>query len=549
MRTRLTLMASASLTGFTALVVFGFSAALARQAAQDVGRSAGSDAAAVPIKTTKNQSTLTQVDTSAEIAGAEAAKPGSTRSRKTKSETTQTESTETGATDPTIDQSVKIESEVNTTQTTQGNTTAIKTESTTTKTERLNAAPTTKKTAKTGADPADAKKNEPPIPLLIGRYESAYHVLSVRPDLPVRFFAAKFKLPLASDGGDGAADLKGNRAYELFQQKAEEASRIVEWNQFSLVPRGVISQEQVDLRQQWTLLGVFCPSCDEQHWTAVGYDDNKKKFQIYSNNRRVRPALEVRERAWSSRSFLRPATNGTKFVVRPPFGGHPLEHVTLSTASVDEGGWLLESFQDESRSGKTCGIELELGIARPQTDIELQLGAGHRQTGVTFAFLAPFTTVSLVGDYIEKPIAPRTQAISIDLFDEQIHYYAVLVSAHPPSDEILAMIGPAADFGRRIVQGKGTSLNYFASVKRQRVTDGKVLILGVFNASRSRNQWLSIEGADGKPLKVLGSHAVVPVRSADGLYQITTGGLNIGIQIKSGRENSGDVEYMFLAPE
>ena len=164
---------------------------------------------------------------------------------------------------------------------------------------------------------------------------------------------------------------------------------------------------------------------------------------------------------------------------------------------------------------------------------------------MSFAYVAPIASVSLVGDYIEKPVAPTTQLIPKDLFDEQIHYYAVLLSASPPHH--LTLINRAAEFGQQVVQGKGTTLNYQASLKRQRLIDGKVLVLGVFNASRKSNDWLTVEAA-GDRLDVRKNGQPESKRES-GLYQLETGGLKINIDIHSGPDDPGDVEYMFFAPE
>ena len=114
---------------------------------------------------------------------------------------------------------------------------------------------------------------------------------------PVRFFAAQFKLP------QGSIDLKDARAYDTFQRKAEEASRVVEWNNVSLVARGFLNQTQYDLND-WVIVGANCPSCAELHWVAYGYDDNNSRFEVFSNSRSGRRG-HSQVRGWQSRPSSR----------------------------------------------------------------------------------------------------------------------------------------------------------------------------------------------------------------------------------------------------
>lgn len=508
----------------------GLSPAIARHDPQGAGGVAKADPFSGPTKTTIKESVNTHVERSPLSA------KSATRNTSTRSETTETELTRKGTGNPRISRSVTTRSVNTRTETVSGATKSVTTRSSTTKTEPL--IQPSRTMGKADAETTDPRKAEPPIPLLVGRYEHAYYLSKTACDPPVRFFAAKFKPPLGRD------DLKEDQAFELFQRKAEEANRVVEWNQFSLAPRGALDQVEIDFRQEWTLLGAFCPSCREHHWIAVGYDENSSRFRVYSNSRRKRTPAEMRERGWQQREILR-SPRITPDIHR------------LGTAPIDEGGWFLESFDDPSGMRCCpCKIQLQLGLARPQIQIETEHGTGRPQAGVTFAYLAAeLTLVKLVGDYVEQPIGPTTPtAVLKEIYDDQIQYYAVLVSAKPPLNSALskpvdpALIKRAANFGKRVVLGKGMMLNYRASLKRQRLTDGSALILGVSNPSRDENRWFSVEGTPGQPLIIhdcLGYDSIL----TDGFHEVKTGGLTIKIRIDSDAEGRGDVEYMFLSPE
>jgi hypothetical protein len=382
------------------------------------------------------------------------------------------------------------------------------------------------------------------IPFLVGRYEHAYYLLDAGPPDRVRFFAARFRLPLGPDSGD---DLKGDGAYRLFDRKAEEAERAAAANQFSIAPRGVINEEDIDLQTEWLLLGTFCPSCDERHWIAAGYDANTKTVRAYSNSRVKRPINETRERGWVRRNQYRavaipPRPGGPRRVFLAVPAGLPLEIVPSWSAPIDDGGWFLEKYANTA--GGPCEIALQIGLGRPSSDDQIQLGIGRQNGGISFAFHLASSWVSLIGDYTEKPIASSAHPLPKDVFEEQLYYYAVVIApgVQRPGE------ADAARFGAELVTVRGMTLNYKARVRRQRLASGKHLLIGVYNASRSENQWLSVTLAPGRPLFVANQNGI-GVTPIDGTYEIMTGGLSVKMRLSPADDNPNDVEYLIFAPD
>jgi len=365
---------------------------------------------------------------------------------------------------------------------------------------------------------ADLKKARPPIPFLVGLYDHSHQLISTNPQSQLRFFAARFALPHASGGSNTGEDVEGARAHTLFDFKAKQARHAVEWNSLCLATRGVINVEQVDLLNEAIVLGVFCPNCDEIHWLALCYNGKAKQFQIFSNSLSGSQKHLPIQRAWAA----------------VPLGGAPPRDFWI--ARIEDGGWYRESFEDASLPNKTpCGIQLQLGLSRASAE-------------VTFAYLGPTASVSLIGDYTDKPLLSTSTPDATQPYDEQIQYYAVVTKA--PSLPGPVSISEAANFGRDMVRGELKTLNYRARLKSERLVEGKVLILGVFNASRDENQWLSISIDANKQSRVSGHFSIPPLVNGD-WYTVTTGGFKTQIYIHaaSDPEDAGTIEYMFLAPQ
>jgi hypothetical protein len=85
-------------------------------------------------------------------------------------------------------------------------------------------------------------------------------------------------------------------------------------------------------------------------------------------------------------------------------------------------------------------------------------------------------------------------------------------------------------------------------VRRQRLASGKHLLIGVYNASRSENQWLSVTLAPGRPLFVANQNGI-GVTPIDGTYEIMTGGLSVKMRLSPADDNPNDVEYLIFAPD
>ena len=341
--------------------------------------------------------------------------------------------------------------------------------------------------------------------------------------------------------------MKGDGAYRLFDRKAEEAERAVAANQFSIAPRGVINEEDIDLQTEWLLLGTFCPRCDERHWIAAGYDGNTKTVRAYSNSHVNRTTNEMRERGWVRRDQVRPVAitprpGGPRgvFLVAP--ASLWPEIVPSWSAPIDDGGWFLEKYA--STWGVPCEIVLQIGLGRPSSDDQIQLGIARQNGGISFAFHLASSWVSMVGDYTEKPIASSVHPLPRDVFEEQLYYYAVVIAPgiQRPGE------ADAARFGAELVTARGMALNFKARVRRQRLANGKQLLIGVHNASRRENQWLSVRLTSGLPLFVANQNGfgVAPV---DGMYEIVTGGLSVKMRINQADDNPSDVEYLIFAPE
>jgi hypothetical protein len=353
----------------------------------------------------------------------------------------------------------------------------------------------------------------------------------VNPGAPLRFYAARFKLAL------GADDLKDGKAYNRFQTRAEEAGRVVAWNNTSLGPRAVVNQAQYDLND-WVIVGVFCPRCDEHHWLAYGYNGNDAKFEIFSNSP-TGQSSHPPERGWETRKSYRAVREFPGVIPKPD----------IWVAPVDEGGWLVESFVNR-RTGMPCGIRLQLGLAR-------------RVANVVFGFQGPKIAVGLtdghgrLADELEPTLKDSPPA------SEPIHFYAIIASVLANTQEVglrnqffanVVCSGEAAALGREVASAEGLTLKQHASLKRQRLTDGKVLILGVYNASRDENQWLVIRRTDRHPgLEITKSSGYCwpePASPNDGTcYKVSTGGFDVVVRIAQDPDNPDGVEYLFQAPE
>jgi hypothetical protein len=453
------------------------------------------------------------------------AKGEGTANTSTKAGTTEVESSVTGNVKPPTARSRKTTLEGNSEETTkEGVTTKVSTSnSQTIITETLAQPARSKNQPKSDQATADLKKAKPPIPLLVGLYDHSYQLISANPRAELRFFAARFALPHVAEGSNTGEDIEGAAAHTFFNRKAQEASRAVEWNDLCLTTRGVLNSEQVDLFKEALVLGVRCPSCTEIHWLAFCYNGKIKQFQIFSNSR--------------SDATVHAAVRGWAPLAIQPLGPVVLPDAdSLWTAPLDEGGWCVEAFRaGAARGGANCAIRLQLGLSRDNA-------------GVTFAFLGPDASVSLIGDYTEKPISSTSAPVSTQPYDEQIQYYAVVAKAPPLPGPVL--ISEAANFGRDMVRGELKTLNYTARLKRERLMEGKVLILGVFNASRDENQWFSVSIDAIKQSRVSGHFVTPPLVNGD-WYTITTGGFKTQIYIhaSSEPENAGTIEYMFLAPQ
>ena len=260
------------------------------------------------------------------------------------------------------------------------------------------------------------------------------------------------------------------------------------------------------------------------HWVAYCYNGKLKQFQIFSNSRAAAPNAHAPERGWSQ-------------LVIQPLGPIVLpEGDSLWTAPVDEGGWFVESFRETvARGGASCPIRLQLGVSR-------------EDAGVSFAFLGPDASVNLAGDYMDKPISSTSTPELTQPYDEQIQYYAVVTKA--PTLPGAVAIAEAANFSRDVVRGELKTLRYPARLKRERLVEGKVLILGVFNASRNENQWLSVSIDVAKRTLVSGHFTTPPLVDGD-WYSLMTGGFKTQIYMHAVTNGNdvGMIEYMFLAPQ
>ncbi len=344
-------------------------------------------------------------------------------------------------------------------------------------------------------------------------------------------YTAQFKLAL------GADDLKDGKAYNLFQTRAEEAGRVVAWNNTSLGPRTVVDQAQYDLND-WVIVGVFCPRCDEHHWLAYGYNGNDAKFEIFSNSPTGRPSHPP-ERGWETRKSCRTVREFPAAVPKPD----------IWVAPVDEGGWLVESFVNR-RTWIPCGIRLQLGLAR-------------RAANVVFGFQGPKIAVGLTDGHVRLADELEPTLKDSPPASESIHFYAIIASVFAGEhqggfrDQFFANVvwsGEAAALGREVAFAEGLTLKQHSSLKRQRLTKGKVLILGVYNASRDENQWLVVQPGDPFPgLEVWKSSGYSsPVRAtpiAGTCYEVSTGGFDVLVRIAQDPENPDGVEYLFQAPE
>ena len=130
---------------------------------------------------------------------------------------------------------------------------------------------------------------------------------------------------------------------------------------------------------------------------------------------------------------------------------------------------------------------------------------------ITFSFRGPNISVSLIGDYDDKRLAAEPDLDDIAPVDEEIHYYAIVASAIPDRRQPnflpnffanVVYSGEAAELGREVALGEGKTLKRHSTLKRQRLTEGKVLILGVFNASRDENQWFVVQNDPNRQIQV-----------------------------------------------
>ena len=263
-------------------------------------------------------------------------------------------------------------------------------------------------------------------------------------------------------------------AFQRLERKAYQAARAVEWSSSSLGPRGIINQE-LATRDRWTVLGVRCPIHSDLHWIAHGYNDSWKRFEIISNSQSGRDAHPPNRR-WIERRVSRDA-----FVSNFPMT------FNLWTAPIYERGWVLESF-DRPR--------------QPPCHLQLQMGLSAQDASVTFTFLGPAIRVGLVGDYENAPVSAKSRPEESS--PDAIRHYTVMASISPaikPRDAFYTNViatGEAARLGRDVVLGKGLTLEFPTTVKRRRLTDGQVLVLGVYNPAYDENAWIAVRSENGR---------------------------------------------------
>lgn len=374
---------------------------------------------------------------------------------------------------------------------------------------------------------------------LLGPYRNLFYSNDLDDkDRRIRFFAIRIKGDLSD--------------YDKIEEKIAEGSRIVDWNSFCLVHSGVVNREMIR-KDESLLVGVHCPTCNDYHWVAIGsrkafYKRSQDEtYEIRTNGLGNRINTDL-IKGWNQKKFYRfnkflstfkefiVSLNTLRELQFRPFWNQFVNIIRdVWIAPIEEGGYHLERFVHNSTP---CGIEVGAGITR-EGDFAFSFNAVN------------YASVSMIGDYVNKPSGGIDQLFLP--YAEMIHYYAIVISdpnliCNKLNEHRLYTLGKlSANYAAETIRLQGLSLKDVTSLKRQRLSHDKIIVLGVYNSTKGENQWISFyRSKNGSMTYQTNIFNFTAPPKPDSWCGFQTGGFVI--ELFTSVQQNGDFEYMFLNP-